>query len=269
MNDVDIDRRLEEYLAATAQRLPPAVRDSVLREIPRHRQVGTASDWMGRLGPVTLAAGAAAAVVLVIVAGPALLDRFGRGSGAGPTVSPAFVWDAVLNFREFPNQLNPSPDGYGNPAVWSYFHAASDTKDSAGYLRFTEFDGTQRDAWVDSRYDGLAVGWPLGSDSLTLQPWGNGPKQGRAAIAAWRAPFDAAISVAGRVEVDGMCGDGIVFWIDKGSESIERYALSRGARDLALKLNVVRGETLFFSVDPGPNGNSSCDSTFLRLAITA
>ena len=269
MIDLDIDRRLEEHLAATAQRMPQAVRDSVFREIPRHRQVGPVSEWTGRLGRLTLAGAAATAVVLVIVAGPALIDRFGRGSGAGPTASPAFEWDAVLNFREFPKQLNPSRDAYGNPAVWGYFHAASDTQDPARYLRFTEFDGTQRDAWVDSRYDGLAVGWPLGSDSLTLQPWGAGPKQGQAAIVAWRAPFDAAVSVTGHVEVDGMCGDGIVFWIRLGSESIERFTLPRGARDVALKLNVVRGETLYFGVDAGSNGDSSCDTTYLRLTITA
>ncbi len=268
MTDADIERRLDEHLAANGQRMPQAVRDAVLEEIARHRQAGPANEWARRLGHVSLVAGAAAAVIVAIVAGPALLDRF-RGSGSGATASPAFVWDAVLNFREFPKQLNPNPDAYGNPAVWSYLHAPGGAHDPARYVRFTEFDGANRDAWFDRRYEGLAVGWPLGSQSLTLQPWGTGPNDTRAAIVAWRSPFDAAISVAGRVEVDGVCGDGIGFWMDKGGNAIERFTLSRGTRDLAFTLNVVRGDALYFGVDPGSSGDSSCDTTYLRVTITA
>jgi hypothetical protein len=268
VTDDDLDLRLAQHFAATARTLPPHVVDAVLAELPRRGQVGVASEWLRRTGRVAAAAGLAAAMILAVAVGPAVVNRLRSGVGTSPTGSPALSWDAVVSFREFPIQSNPSMDSYGHPAVWSYLEVADGSHDPSAAERLTEFDRV-RDAWVDSAHPGLAVGWPLSTDSLVLEPWGQGSADRRAVVVAWRSPVDAAVSIVGSVEVDASCGDGIDVWLDQGSESLETFRLARGRSDLDLEATVRVGDTLYLAVGPGGAGDASCDTTWLKLLISA
>ena len=249
--------------------MPQHVRDAVLEAIQRQGQSGAGSAWMALGGRLLVGAAAAAAAILAIVVAPPLLDRAGDGSGSGPNASPAFVWDAVLNFRESPIQLNPSPDGYGHPAVWSYLRGPAGSHDPSTFVRLPEFDPAARDAWFDRGYAGLAIGWVIGHDVLTVEPWGNGPTDAQTAIVAWRSPVDAAIDISGRVEVDATCGDGVDVWLDVNGRSLETFHLARGTRALSVRSRVTVGETVGVGVSPGSAGNDNCDATFLSLRITS
>jgi hypothetical protein len=264
----DFEGRLEEHLAATASRMPPDLRRSILEEFPGHGQAGPRPPWLGRIGRLSFAAGVLAAVIVAVVNAPLIFDRTGLGPGGRPSNSPAFVWDAVLGFREFPIQSNPSMDAYGNQSVWSYLHAAGGVHDPTRYVRFTEFDGGARDAWVDAAHDGLAVGFVLGDDALTLQPWGRGPTETEAAIVAWRDPVGGPVAVSGVIEVDAACGDGIDVSIDQGGRPIEEFSLPNGTRAFDLAPEMSRGETLYVRVEPGSSGSADCDTTWLTLTVT-
>jgi hypothetical protein len=135
-------------------------------------------------------------------------------------------------------------DSYGNLSIWSYLHASGGVHDPTRYVRFAEFDGGARDAWIDPAHEGLAVGFVLGDDALTVEPWGRSPTESEAAIVAWRDPFGGPIAVSGLVEVDAACGDGIDVSIDRGGRTIEQFSLPNGTRAIDLALEMSRGETL-------------------------
>ena len=265
--DDDLERRLDDHLAATARRMPEHVVAAVLDEVQRQGQAGPRSAAWGRVRRLSLAVGTAAAVIAVVVAGPTLIGRL-RGVGSAPSPSPRYTWDATLNFREYPIQMNPSMDGYGNQTVWTYLHAPAGTHDPSRYVRFTEFDSGPRDAWVDPAMPSLAVGWPRSTEALVLHPSAAGPQGAEAAVVAWRSPVAVAITVTGSVEVDASCGDGITFWLDKESETLESFALPTGRHALSLNLATAAGETLYFGVEAGSAANDACDATNLRLTIT-
>jgi hypothetical protein len=274
MTEDELERRLREHFAAHARGLPEHVARAVAEEVPRRQQMSPGFAWLGQARRFALAAGIAAVVLLSIVAGPSLLGRFPLGPGASATAPSTalppstMTWDAVLNFRGSPQQLNPSPDVYGHPNVWSYLEVAAGTHDPTAAARLREFDPAPRDAWVDSRYPGLAIGTPIG-DALTIETFGAGPTNRRAAVVAWRSPVEATVSIVGRVEVDASCGDGVSVWIDLGADSLEAFDLARGQRQLDLRVDVNVGDTLYVGVEPGTNGDAACDTTWLMLTIQA
>jgi len=264
----NVERRLREHLAATASPMPDDLRRAILEEFPGHGQAGPGSPWLRRISRLSLVAAVVAAVIVAVVNTPLIFDRIGIGPGSRPSPSPAFTWDAVLGFREYPIQSNPSMDAYGNQSVWSYLHAAGGVHDPTRYVPFTEFDGGARDAWVDAAHDGLAVGFVLGDDALTLQPWGRGPTQTEAAIVAWRDPFGGPVEASGVIEVDAACGDGIDVSIDQGGRTLEQFSLPNGTQAYDLALEMGRGETLYVRVEPGSSGSADCDRTWLTLTLT-
>lgn len=70
----------------------------------------------------------------------------------------------------------------------------------------------------------------------------------------------------GRAEVDGSCGDGIIFSIEHGTRVVEAFALPRGSRTFEHDVGTLQaGEVLYFIVDPG--ANSQCDTTRFNVII--
>jgi hypothetical protein len=59
---------------------------------------------------------------------------------------------------------------------------------------------------------------------------------------------------------------GVIFWIDKGSHTLQRFVVPAGHRQaINLTTSVSAGEQLYFIVDPGLDSN--CDTTRLEMVI--
>jgi hypothetical protein len=281
----EFERRLEAHLRAEARPIPIEVVDAVVAQVPRERQIGPLGEWRRRFGRLVVSAAAAAALIATVVFGPGLVGQSVSGpagaSSKAPSVTPSvpptdapaasasttLEWDGVLGFREYPSQTNPAMDSYGHPSVWYYLHGPAGSRDPVAYVPFEEFDAV-RDGWIDRDRPGLFVGFTLGDDELTLVPSVDAAAgDHEAAIVAWRSPIDVAVEASGRVEVDGVCGDGVVFWIDQGINEIETVSLANGAHEFSFVADVRSGETIFFGVESGPAGDAKCDTTWLRVVI--
>ena len=260
--DADLERGLADWLEVTAQPMPDSLAESIAEVPAHHSRVGARErpPWVSR----TLLASALAALVVIAAVGPAAVERARSLFSGGPTVPPTFTWDATINFREAPIQLNPSPDAYGNPSVWSYLRSRNATHDPDEYVPLADFEPTGEKNWYDAAYTNLFVGWASGDDRLTLHPWG-GLGDVRAIIVAWRSPIDGEVSVRGDVEADATCGDGTILSIDHGATTLASLGVESAVQSFTMTAEVRAGESLYFRVDPGTNSN--CDTTWLRLVI--
>jgi len=206
----------------------------------------------------------AVVIVLAVLVGPLAIDR-GRSLwnaiGGGTEVE---VWEAAVEFRHAPNQLNPSPDGYGNRDVWSYLRSSTSAHDPTTYLPLPNFSG---DTWNDPGLVNLYVGgWaeePEGS--LVLHPWSDGTLR-RNAILAWTSPVSGGISIHGIVgRAQPSCAERtgeVLFSIDRGSTSLKTISLLLGQSvDFDYSTTIAAGESLYFVVDAGPDAR--CDLTYL------
>ena len=88
------------------------------------------------------------------------------------------------------------------------------------------------------------------------------------AIVAWKSPVNGNVMIAGSfTDIDSVCGDGVLWSIDKGSKTLRSGALSNGGTEsFALTAAVKKNQVLYFIVHP--NAEYSCDSTNLQLIIT-
>lgn len=283
MSDRDVERELAETLERTTRSLPEHVLQQSVTAALRSDQV-PAQGPHGRATWLRRGTALAAAVVLVlaVVSAPSVfgwlrnLDlRLPVGSVASttpsagsPSPSAAMQWDAMLQFRE----LNPAPDAYGHRFVFSWLRSSGAEHDPATYVPLPEFeetnDGTVR--WFDPEFDslgsgGLYISFPPGEDHLHLHPWGGGPDI-RAPIIAWRNPEDASLTISGTVEVDGTCGDGVIFSIEHGPDVFREMTVRSTRQTFELQVDILHaGEVLHFIFEPG--ANSDCDTTRFNVAI--
>jgi hypothetical protein len=177
------------------------------------------------------------------------------------------TWDPAFDFRRWPDQANPTPDRYGNQAVWSYMQSAGFDHDPSQYMLLPDFAGPDvgREDWYNDEYGNLIVGYA--GDAMLMHAWGGRVQSDiRSSILAWRSPVGGRITVTGSATVEAPCGDGVIFWIDRHADSLESAALEGGRHDFDLEITVSPGTTLYFGVDPGFDSN--CDSTYLQLTIS-
>ena len=269
-SDEEIERLVEDWLLDEAEPMPPPLLEAVLDGVSRRPQDRPASAlrfrWLTR--PLATAAAVAVVVLAGVVIAPSALHELRAvwRSVTGTPSSAPMHWDAMLQFREYPNQLNPAPDGYGHTMVFSYLRSSGPAHDPAQYVALPAFERQGLQRWYDPAFDGLFVGWaPADDGMLTLHPYGGGVDS-RAAIVAWRNPVDASLTLSGRVEVDGTCGDGIIFSIEHGSRVFETFALPNGSRTFEHVVETFQaGEVLYFIVEPG--ANSECDTTRFNVII--
>jgi hypothetical protein len=206
-------------------------------------------------------------VLVMIVIAPSVAPQLQAiwRSAIGTGSAEPMHWDAMRQFRENPNQLNPAPDGYGHAVVFTYLRSSGPAHDPAQYVPLPDFEAEGVQSWYDPEFAGLLVGWAPGDDLLTMHPYGGGVDS-RAAIVAWRNPVDASLRLSGRVDVDATCGDGINFSIEHGSEVFESFVLPRGSQTFEHELApFLAGEVLYFIVEPG--ADSRCDTTRFNVTI--
>jgi len=201
-------------------------------------------------------------------------------------------WNIAHDFQLAPNQANPS-----NGGVWSYLQAASNPLDPSAYTRLPNFTsqaygiaGLQQ--WTGTFASGgrandllpaagvnasgasqhpLTFVWPNGV--FRVHPWT------AAVVVGWTSPFTGAVHVEGAVtHLDQFCGDGVRWNVLSGSTQLASgqvtfganagQFLSEGTGGASLnQIGVTTGQSLYFVVDAGAQGNFLCDSTALDVTI--
>jgi hypothetical protein len=202
-------------------------------------------------------------------------------------------WNLAADFSHAPAMVNPNPDSYGNGHVWSFLESASFAHDPSTYhllLNSTAnaflinglegwrgtmaFSGNNVLSLVGINASGvfqqaISISWPAGVVSMHPTPT-------QLVIVGWQSPIHGTVSITGGVtDLDGHCGNGIIWTIDRGSTTLasgsypdggqQSFAAGVGGADLS-ELTVQTGEMLYFIVDP--NGEYGCDSTGMDVTIT-
>jgi hypothetical protein len=278
--DQRTERQVEEWLDAEARPMPPHVLESALEAVARTTQVGRKGRFgVPWLNQRFLAVGmAAAVVVLAVIAAPLIAENldglFGPQPGGGPDGSPreAQAWNPATDYRLPPNQVNPSPDRYGNPEVWSYVRSTDGDHTPERYFLLPNFHVDTGD-WYERDFVNLIVGYSQPDHAMSLHGWSDGnPANNRFAILAWRSPISGAVTLRGAAWSDWPdCGaesaDGITFFIERETETLATFHLALGdSHSFNVTTSVEVGETLYFINDPG--ADARCDTALLRLAIT-
>lgn len=213
---------------------------------------------------------------------------------ATPARAAIKTWSLASDFAVAPNQANPSPDGYGNPSVWSFRQSASPAHVPAEYALLANFvpelvgvAGLQ--SWQGTEVLDPSANLPqVNFNSLTTTVFPNGlaipgrtidvhPFGTRLAVVAWRSPIAGTVAVSGGVvDRDGSCGDGFDWSVDKGSATLAGAAVGNGASQqfaagtggsALSSVGVAVGDVLYFTVGPGARGDYQCDSTGLDITI--
>jgi hypothetical protein len=196
-------------------------------------------------------------------------------SGPAPPVvgSRPFTWDPVRDWLRAPAESNPSPDSYGNAAVWSYRGSNGFEHDPASYTLLPRYSvpDANREEWNDPGFINLIVGRIDFDRAILMHSWGGREFGfGRNAVLAWTSPVGGRVTVRGEVRlVHTACtvGSGIIWSVDRGSESLQTTILpAGGSTTFDLAITVRKGETVYFIHDPGFDSN--CDSAFVTVSIS-
>jgi len=271
--DRETERRVEDWLEATASPMPQEALESALEAVARTAQVGKGSRWPAWTRRRAFSRVATAVVVLLVVTAGWLtlgaLAPFIDGTGSSPSGSPqTHRWDPVADFRRAPYQLNPSPDSYGNEGVWSYRRSSKSAHDPMDYYLLSGFEG---DAWVDRDYVNLFIGLGAADRALYFHPWSDGAVR-KHAILGWTSPITGDILISGAIaRVQDDCdvpSANVIFTIDRGVETLHTIAVDVGqSGTFDATATVALGETIYFVFDA--DSDARCDLTTMRLEITS
>jgi len=219
-----------------------------------------------------------------------------RINTSGPSVQPiCSSWNLASDMRASPNQNNPNRDSCGNPNVWYFMQSSSLNRDPKTYSLLQAFIPNALNVWGLQGWQGthmsssprdnlpmveinttgvaqqvLTIKWP--PNAVAVHPYST-----QLAIVGWRAPHGGSITISGAVsDIDYVCGDGIQWFVDKGSVSLASGSFANGesqnfwdgagGNNLA-NISIAQGEFIYFIVHP--NANERCDSTRLDVSITA
>ena len=185
------------------------------------------------------------------------------------------VWNPGVDWRNAPDQANPSPDIHGNPDVWSYLASESLVHDPSSYSLLPSFsDLGGRQQWDAPGYVNLLVGHATGTQAMVMHSYGGrivGPTYGRSATLGWRSPIDGEIRISGSVRLPDLsvCNVpvmGSIWSIDKGATTLASAVLPPGGGTaFDLTTTVSKDEKLYFVHDPGYD--SHCDMLLVTLQI--
>jgi hypothetical protein len=200
------------------------------------------------------------------------IGSFHRLTGPAP-VPGSPRWDPAADWRDAPNHVNPSPDAYGNPDVWSYLASPGLVHDASQYTPMTDYLASG-EAWTIPGYVNLLVSH-AGPFVVMHSYGGRVVGSGRMSILAWTSPVNGVIKIAGTVSLPdtAICdpaslGDpgGIIWTFENRAGAIRTIEVPAGGSALVDEsVLVTKGETLYFVHEPG--WDSHCDSALVSLAI--
>jgi hypothetical protein len=201
----------------------------------------------------------------------------------------ALVWSLARDFRVAPHQANPSPDRYGNPAVWSYQESAGDAHDPATYSPLSAFEPAEvnvpgLEAWagpdcaelnncfprvginatgVDQSLNGGTILWPAGAALLH-------PDVTHMAVVGWTSPVRGHVKMSGTFQLIGnpTCGNGIQWSIDSGSTILAEGRVTPSHTNASFRLDshVKTGQTFYLTIN-SYHHDYVCDSTLTAWRI--
>jgi RHS repeat-associated protein/uncharacterized repeat protein (TIGR01451 family) len=201
-------------------------------------------------------------------------------------------WNIAHDFQLAPNQANPS-----NGGVWTYLQSGSNALDPSGYSKLPNFTsqaysiaGLQQ--WTGTfasggRADDMLSAAGVNASGVSQHPltfvWPNGVFRVHpwtpAVVVGWTSPFTGTVHVEGAVtHLDQSCGDGVRWNVLSGSTKLASgqvtfganagQFLSEGTGGAGLnQISVTTGQSLYFVVDAGANGDFYCDSTALDVTV--
>jgi hypothetical protein len=209
---------------------------------------------------------------------------------AQPTPSEAAapaagLWSLANDFSFVP-VLNPAPDAFGHPGVWSFLASAGSAHEPSTYSRLRRFltdqfaiDGLDswqgdflsnpedylpqvgvNDSGVTAHYQG--VEWP---DGAVLAH----PLPDRMAVIGWKSPVSTTVSVEGTLVLaqHPNCGNGIAWTLDAGSQTlVSGHATAAASGQFAEQVRVTRGQQLYLTIGSYQQ-NYFCDSTLVAWTI--
>jgi DNA-binding SARP family transcriptional activator len=198
-------------------------------------------------------------------------DPGGGGWGNNWGRAATLSWNPAADWFHSPNQANPSPDQWGNTAVWSYMASTGLTQDPAAYRLLPHYEDDE-EHWHDSTWIQLQVGNGI-PPSPTIRMHSYGGRKidfANKATLAWKSPVSGIVIIRGHVAMvpAELCdlGDGIVWSVIRGDVALfESPVPVGGVTSFELTVSVTAGETFYFVHDPG--WDSDCDLAFLTLDI--
>lgn len=210
-----------------------------------------------------------------------------------PASPASLTWNLAADYRVSPNQANPNPDSYGDADTWSFMYTTA-IHDPSEYNLITQFypnggDHPGLQGWAGPEPTGYpnsgaptismnTTGVALFAESTSFPP---GviyvhPDSSQPMIVGWHSPFTGSVAIAGGVtDMSSGCGDGIVWYIDKGSATVASGSYPNGGSQLFQdgtggnqlgNIPVTQGNFIYFLVAPG--GDYQCDGTQLDVTIT-
>ena len=173
------------------------------------------------------------------------------------TGGPVRLWNPAVDWKNFPDQVNPSPDSYGTPDVWRYMRSEGFAHDPNSYHLLPDYEQAG-EKWTDAVYGihNLFVehSQPR-SMALLMGAWGGRSiGEGRNAIVAWTSPVNGRLRIDGSVQQKDLTecalGDGAIWSIYRDTESLLQAVIPVGeSTAFAFSTNVRRGEILYFVLD--------------------
>ena len=202
-----------------------------------------------------------------------------------PTTTPRsqqyiLQWKLAVDYRTNPG-TNPFANYLGGPKVWSLREG---TQRNGNYDLLPSYSSTFGASGVSAWHDDTSGCYrtPVIASNTVDAPEsicganipGNAtwvaPSASHMAVVAWTSLFDANVKItAGVADLNASCGDGVRFYIDKGTTSLSSITLVN-ANALMLQpitTAVTFGQPLYFIVDAGAKGDASCDATQLVADI--
>lgn len=215
-------------------------------------------------------------------------------STSTPTLTPesCTVWELAADFEVAPDAENPNDDACGRTGVWHYLEGAEGERNPLAYSPLEEFientfdiPGLQQ--WqatsggsstnsvpaiginsADTAHTFLGVNWP--SQRIRVHP-----STTELVIVGWRSPVNGEVAITGGADdMDDSAGNGINWFIDKGSQNLASGSFENGGTQIfqqgdgganLASVHVTEGEFIYFVVDP--RGDYTFDSTQLDISI--
>jgi hypothetical protein len=181
-------------------------------------------------------------------------------------------WNAATDWKDAPDQANPSPDSAGNPGVWQYLASDSFEHDPDTYQLLGSYDSSW-EMWKDTSNVNLFVGHGAPGSSSILMPSAGGRtvSWGRKSIVAWTSPITGRVRASGSVALPSSTscatGSGIKWSVHRGTDTLSTTTISGGgSASFDVSVDVEQGAVLYFAHDPGEDSN--CDLAMVQIQIS-
>ncbi len=162
-----------------------------------------------------------------------------------------------LTYRFLPNFT--APCSYGTLGVQTGVECWANASDA---FHISNFEVPKVSLNASSRYQALPGETPYFPPNTLAQI----PGPFSLSIVAWQSPVDGDVKVTGAYTTLQFCANGVLWSVDKGSNTLKSGVLLSGSASFNLpRVRVKRGDVLYFTLDP--DGNTNCDNTALQVTI--